>query len=74
VLEGVAAGLGFEALVGTLMWAWAGSVNTAVGLLLGLGGCAAYAAGWAVIKHRMVLTPRHPPVPSPLAPAGQDHA
>ena len=74
VLEGVAAGLAIEALVGALLWAWAGSLNSAVGLLLGFGGYAAYAAGWSVIRHRTVFTPQHPPVTTTSAPSAVDRA
>ena len=74
VLEGVAAGLAIEALVGALLWTWAGSFSTAVGLLLGLGGYAAYGAGWAVIKRRMALTAQRPPLSRTAAPAAVDRA
>ena len=61
VLEGVAAGLVAEMLVALLLWASVGRFDAAAGLWLSAGGVVAYTVGWAVIRYRTLLTPRHPP-------------
>ncbi len=64
VVEGVLIGLAVELLLLLLLWFGLDSFNDALGLLLGAGAYIAYAAGWAAVKLRTVLAPRHPPVSS----------